>query len=87
VLLAVLFHGSTNLFTVSPAESVTGDLVLPVLATTTKWLLVLALIAVAGTRLARRPCPECLLQAAEAAPVDVRRRPSKHLEHAPPRRA
>jgi membrane protease YdiL (CAAX protease family) len=67
VLPAVLLHGSTNLFTVSPAEAVTGDLVFPVLATTTKWLLVLALIAVTGSRLARRPDPECLPQSAEAA--------------------
>jgi hypothetical protein len=41
VLVAALFHGSTNLFTVSPAVSVTGDLVFPVIATAAKWLLVL----------------------------------------------
>jgi membrane protease YdiL (CAAX protease family) len=83
VLLAVLFHGSTNLFTVSPAVSVTGDLVFPVLATTAKWLLVIALILANGSRLARRPGAEALPQSAEAALLDVRRRPSMHLEHSP----
>jgi membrane protease YdiL (CAAX protease family) len=80
VLLAVLFHGSTNLFTVSPAESITGDLLFPVLATTAKWLIVIALLAVAGSRLARHPDPEALPQAAEAGPVDARRSPSKRRE-------
>jgi membrane protease YdiL (CAAX protease family) len=61
VLIAALLHGSTNLFTVSPAEAVTGDLTLPVLATAAKWLLVLFMIAVAGSRLARRRDPEALL--------------------------
>ena len=87
VLLAVLFHGSTNLFTVSPAESVTGDLLFPVLATTTKWLFVVALIAVAGRRLARRRDPDCLPHSTEAHLPDVRRSPSRHLEHPPSRSA
>jgi membrane protease YdiL (CAAX protease family) len=58
VLVAALFHGSTNLFTVSPAVSATGDLVFPVIATAAKWLLVLLLVALAGVRLAKTPDPE-----------------------------
>lgn len=73
VLLAALFHGSTNLFTVSPAASVTGDVMFPVLATAAKWLLVLVLVAVAGSRLARPPDPDAFPQGPEAAPSDVRR--------------
>jgi membrane protease YdiL (CAAX protease family) len=79
VLLAVLFHGATNLFTVSPAESVTGDLLFPVLATTAKWLLVIALLAATGSRLAREPDPESLPQDGEADALDVRRSPSERL--------
>ncbi len=60
VLLAVLLHASTNLFAVSPGVSVTGDLALPILAAAAKWLLVLAVIAVFGPRLARGPKPEAL---------------------------
>jgi membrane protease YdiL (CAAX protease family) len=60
VLIAVLFHGATNLFLVSPGVAGTGDLGLPVLAAVAKWLLVLVLIAVAGPGLVRGPRPEAL---------------------------
>jgi membrane protein implicated in regulation of membrane protease activity len=65
VLLAALFHGSTNLFTVSPAVAITGDLLFPVMATTAKWLLIVALLAVAGARLVRRPSSEAFPQGPE----------------------
>jgi len=61
VLIVVLLHGSTNLFTVSPAQAITGDLMFPVLATAAKWLLVLPLVAVAGSRLTRCPDSEAIL--------------------------
>jgi membrane protease YdiL (CAAX protease family) len=62
VLVAALLYGSTNLFTVSPAVSETGDLVFPVIATAAKWLLVLLakwllvllLVALTRVRLATR---------------------------------
>jgi membrane protease YdiL (CAAX protease family) len=60
VLLAMLLHGATNLFGVSPDLSSTGDLTLPLLAAGAKWLLVIALILTVGPRLARGPRPEAL---------------------------
>ena len=83
VLLAALLHGSTNLFTVSPAESVTGDLLFPVLATAAKWLLVIVLIAVAGSRLARQPDPDAFPQGPEAAALDFRRSRPGRLRRLP----
>jgi len=68
VLIAALFHGSTNLFTLSPAVSVTGDLMFPVIATAAKWLLVILLVAIAGVRLVKRPTPESSAQPTEVAP-------------------
>ena len=60
VLLAVLFHASTNLFAVSPVVSEAGGLALPALAASAKWMLVLVLILALGPRLARGPRPEAL---------------------------
>jgi uncharacterized protein len=60
VLLAILFHGATNLFIVSPDVASTGDLTLPLLAAVTKWVLVVVVIVVAGPGLARGPRPEAL---------------------------
>src|SRR5215207_2819031 len=60
VLLAMLFHGATNLFLVSPEVASTGDLGLPVLAKIAKWVLVVVVILVAGPGLARGPRPEAL---------------------------
>jgi uncharacterized protein len=57
-LLAVLLHGVTNLFVVSPAPGVSGDLTWALLATAAKWVLVAVLLAVAGPRLTRRADPE-----------------------------
>jgi membrane protease YdiL (CAAX protease family) len=54
VLLAVLFHSSTNLFLVSPSQTVSGDLTLPVLAAAAKWILVLVLVGATGSALVRR---------------------------------
>jgi membrane protease YdiL (CAAX protease family) len=54
VLLAMLFHASTNLFLVSPSQTSSGDLTLPLLAAAAKWILVLVLVAVAGSALVRR---------------------------------
>jgi membrane protease YdiL (CAAX protease family) len=78
VLLAVLFHASTNLFTVSPAVSATGDLTFPVLATGAKWLLIVLLISLARSRLAGRSDPDALPQGPEAPTVvrDPEARPS-----------
>jgi hypothetical protein len=53
-LLAVLLHGSTNLFAVSPLP-VAGGLALPLLAAGLKWALVVVLLVYAGPRLTRRP--------------------------------
>jgi uncharacterized protein len=53
VLLAMLLHGATNLFVVSPDLSVTGDLMLPLIAVTAKWMLVVVLVVVAGPKLVR----------------------------------
>jgi membrane protease YdiL (CAAX protease family) len=60
VLLAMLLHGATNLFVVSPDLSSTGDLILPLLAAGAKWGLVVVVIVVAGPGLARGPRPETL---------------------------
>jgi membrane protease YdiL (CAAX protease family) len=54
VLLAMLFHASTNLFLVSPSQTSSGDLTLPVLAAAAKWILVLVLVAFAGSALVRK---------------------------------
>jgi uncharacterized protein len=63
VLLAMLFHGATNLFAVSPNVSSTGDLTLPLLAVVAMWVLVVVVIVVAGPSLARGPRPEALTKA------------------------
>jgi membrane protease YdiL (CAAX protease family) len=62
VLIAMLFHGATNLFLVSPDVVSTGDLTLPVLAAVAKWVLVGVLLLVAGPTLVRgaRTDPEAL---------------------------
>jgi len=60
VLLAMLLHGATNLFNVSPNLISTDDLTLPLLAATAKWVLVVLVILVAGPSLARGPRPEAL---------------------------
>ena len=61
VLIAMLFHGATNLFIVSPdVASTGGDLALPLLAAVAKWALVVVVIVVAGPGLARGPRPEAL---------------------------
>jgi uncharacterized protein len=58
VLIAMLFHGATNLFLVSPEVASTGDLELPVLAMVGKWVLVGIVLLVAGPRLVRDPRPD-----------------------------
>jgi uncharacterized protein len=58
VLIAMLFHGATNLFLVSPDVASTGDLTLPVLAAVAKWALVVVLILVAGPTLVCGPSPD-----------------------------
>jgi membrane protease YdiL (CAAX protease family) len=63
--LSVLLHGSSNLFTVSPSVATAGTLLLPLIATAAKWLLVLILVAIAGTSLTRRPSPEAMPSEAE----------------------
>jgi membrane protease YdiL (CAAX protease family) len=60
VLLAMLLHGATNLFVVSPDVASTGDLTLPLLAAGAKWALVVVVVVVAGPGLARGPRPETL---------------------------
>jgi membrane protease YdiL (CAAX protease family) len=60
VLIAMLFHGATNLFIVSPDVASTGDLTLPLLAAVAKWVLVVVVVVVAGPSLARGPRPEAL---------------------------
>ena len=73
VLLAILFHASTNLFLVSPSQTATGDLTLPLLAATGKWILVIGLIAVAGPALTRRrPAISADVIAFPAVPVGTR---------------
>lgn len=58
VLLAMLFHGATNLFIVSPSPTSSGDLTLPLLAVGAKWGLVVIVVVVAGTSLVRSTRPE-----------------------------
>src|SRR5215211_5961334 len=60
VLIAMLFHGATNLFLVSPDVASTGDLTLPLLAAVAKWVLVVVVVVVAGPSLARGPRPEAV---------------------------
>jgi uncharacterized protein len=60
VLIAMLFHGATNLFIVSPDVASTGDLALPVLAMVAKWVLVGIVLVVAGPSLVRGSHPEAL---------------------------
>jgi membrane protease YdiL (CAAX protease family) len=60
VLIAMLFHGATNLFLVSPDVASTGDLGLPVLAMVGKWVLVGIVLVVAGPSLVRGSHPEAL---------------------------
>ena len=60
VLLAVLFHASTNLFAVSPVVAEGEDPTLPLLAAVAKWALVGVVIAVAGPGLAKGRRPETL---------------------------
>src|SRR5215212_3456349 len=60
VLIAMLFHGATNLFLVSPDVASTGDLTLPLLAAVAKWVLVGIVLLVAGPRLVRGSHPEAL---------------------------
>jgi membrane protease YdiL (CAAX protease family) len=58
VLIAMLFHGATNLFLVSPEVASTGDLEVAVLAMVGKWVLVGIVLVVAGPRLVRDPRPD-----------------------------
>ncbi|HEX2742369.1 MAG TPA: CPBP family intramembrane glutamic endopeptidase [Rubrobacter sp.] len=60
VLLAMLLHASTNMFIVSPNLTTSGDMTLLLIAAAAKWLLVGAVIVVAGPDLARGPRPEAL---------------------------
>jgi uncharacterized protein len=62
VLLAMLLHGASNLFNVSPNVISAGDLTLPLLAVAAKGLLIVVLILVVGPNLARGPRPEALPQ-------------------------
>jgi uncharacterized protein len=71
VLIAMLFHGATNLFLVSPEVASTGDLALPVLAMVAKWVLVGIVLLVAGPSLVRGSHPEALPRtSATTAPTD-----------------
>ncbi len=54
LLVAVVLHGTTNVFVVSPAPAVTGDALLPVMATAAKWVLVGLMVAAGGSQLAPR---------------------------------
>ena len=60
VLVAVLLHGATNLFAVSPTLTGTSDLTLLLLAAGAKWLLVVVMLVVVGPSLVRGPRPEAL---------------------------
>src|SRR5215216_3843082 len=60
VLIAMLFHGATNLFLVSPDVASTGDLEVAVLAMVGKWVLVGIVLVVAGPSLMRGSHPEAL---------------------------
>jgi membrane protease YdiL (CAAX protease family) len=55
VLIAAVFHGATNLFTVSPSVATAHDLALPVLSTAAKWALIAAVSAVLYWRARSRP--------------------------------
>jgi len=66
-LLAALLHGATNLFVLSPAPGVSGDLTLALLATAAKWVLVAVLLAVAGRRLTRKADLEAVVNPQVAA--------------------
>ena len=78
VLIAMLFHGATNLFLVSPEVASTGDLGLPVLAMVAKWVLVGIVLVVAGPSLVRGPRPEALprTSATSAPTVEVAHTPT-----------
>lgn len=58
VLLAALLHATTNLFVVSPVVSEGAGVALLLLAALAKWVLVGAVIAVAGPGLAQGLRPE-----------------------------
>jgi len=58
VLIAMLFHGATNLFLVSPELASTGDFQVAVLAMVAKWVLVGIVLLVAGPSLVRDPRPD-----------------------------
>ena len=62
VLLAMLLHGATNLFAVSPVVAEGGSVALLLLAAAAKWGLVVVVVLVAGTSLVRsmRPEPDVL---------------------------
>lgn len=72
VLIAMLFHGATNLFIVSPDVASTGDLGLPVFAMVAKWVLVGIVIVVAGPSLVRGPRPEALPRTSATSAPTVR---------------
>jgi uncharacterized protein len=59
-LIAVLLRAATNLFAVSPNLTTSGDLTPLLLAAGAKWVLVVVVIVVAGSSLARGPRPEAL---------------------------
>jgi uncharacterized protein len=71
VLIAMLFHGATNLFLVSPEVVSTGDFQVAVLAMVGKWVLVGIVLVVAGPSLMRSSHPEALprTSAATTAPT------------------
>jgi uncharacterized protein len=69
VLIAMLFHGATNLFLVSPEVASTGDLALPVLAMVAKWVLVGLVLLVAGPSLVGGSHPEALPRTSATAPT------------------
>jgi membrane protease YdiL (CAAX protease family) len=63
VLLAALFHATTNLFVVSPAAAGGASVGLLLLAAVAKLVLVVVVVAVAGPGLAKGPRPETLPRA------------------------
>src|SRR5215210_1663430 len=66
VLIAMLFHGATNLFIVSPSPTSSGDLTLSLLAAGAKWVLVVVVIVVAGPQLVRGTRPQAEVLPPEA---------------------
>jgi len=66
VLLAMLLHGATNLFIVSPSPTSSGDLTLSLLAAGAKWVLVVVVIVVAGPQLVRGTRPQAEVVPPEA---------------------